>query len=81
MAIARMGALLRSIEMQVRPKYGRGTVNDTGCMTKPVDRMKNTKVTMEKRVIIVLGKLSFLGHTYSCQNNDYVCIATAPTIA
>jgi len=55
-----IGALVRSIEMRVRPKYGRGMVNERGCMTNMVDKRKNAKVTTENRVIIKLEALGCL---------------------
>jgi hypothetical protein len=57
MAIAMIGAVARSIEIRVRPKYGSRIVNETGYMTRMADRMKNTKVMMENRVIMALEEI------------------------
>jgi hypothetical protein len=53
MAVAIIGAVLRSIGNRVRPKYGRLIVKETGYMTKIADRMKNTKVTIENPLIMM----------------------------
>jgi hypothetical protein len=50
MAMARMGAVARFIEARRRPSHGRVMGNETGWMTKVMERKNMMRVTIEKRV-------------------------------
>ncbi len=50
--MAKMGAVARLMGIRRRPRYGKRIGNETGYITKVIERTKMTKVTIEKRVIM-----------------------------
>ena len=47
MAIVMIGADISPMVIRVRPITGNGTWNETGCITKIVERKKSIRVTIE----------------------------------
>jgi hypothetical protein len=52
MAMASIGAVERFMWIRLVPSHGRRTGKEIGRMTKVMERMKMSRVTIEKRVII-----------------------------